>query len=284
MRVGVPVNYISSVKSVLELCPQYEKTLADIGRKRPFSFEDSRVLNVFLTYAKMGCFREMDSILKSVSEINDAEPLIELAGKISQAAAPFVNLCKDGVELIKRQKEDPKEGPRASHWLAIHLNELNYAFLQINVESDPAKTLAAENAIKEAIRKICYFQDYLVKLPKEQVAEEVWQLYQLCENRMNQIDPKGLIREELKKSFWEANITPYLPQVLTLFSEVAFYMLKRSIAEAAIRQGGLPSALYLSYLMADSGANLISNWPAPNLLSIALNGNLFYNCALSLQK
>ena len=272
----MPVNYISSVKNVFELCPQYEKTLIEMQKKKPFSYEDSAILNHYLAYAQRWCFLEMDALSGRVAQIKDAEPLVELAKKMDRASAPFVQLCKEGMERRELQKKNPEEGPRLRHWFAMHFNELNSAILQHKGDKE---SLISNKEIKEAIRKISYFQKELEKLPKEQVAEQVEQLSHLCNLMVQDADPKGIIRNDLVKSFYESKVKPYLPGVGMAFGQIALMVGTGKLLDYSMKQLdiGLAIPLSISLGIAFSGMLFCESVQSRNPLSMGIYGLMLWN-------
>lgn len=232
------VDYISAVNAVVSIYPQYEKTLADMERKKPFAYEDFGALATYLLFAKNGCYREMQSLSEKVCQIKDAEPLIDLAKKMQRAAAPIIFLCKEGEELIEQKKENPSVGPSIKHWLAMHLSDLNLAYFQLQMadKSDQATIQASMEKMKDAIGKICYFQDILEKKP-EKIKESIRQLNQICEARINQVDKDGMIRKELKRGFWETVLVTD-PMVLNLAAQIAILLTSSQILGLLTEQMG----------------------------------------------
>lgn len=263
----MPVNYISSVNNVLELCPQYERACLELRKKRPVSYEEALVFNRFLQYAKSGCYLEMDELgKKSIMQIQDAEPLLELARKMNQAAAPIVFLCKEGYE----------QGDKAQvkNRLAMHLSEINTAVFKLALAEDPAAIREAENAVKEAVLKICHVQHYMETLTPDQISQASRQLNKLCEERLDRIDPKGTLREELKKSFWDANVAPHLPNILDFVSRIAFGILIQKLSEATKERGGVLPILFSAYVMASMATSLVRVAQSRNVLSALVSGSI----------
>ncbi len=211
------VDYISAVNTLVDVYPQYEKTLADMQRKKPFNYEDFTALNTYLLFAKNGCYRELHSFSKRIRLIKDAEPLLDLAKKMHQVAAPIILLCKEGEKLCEERKSNPSRGPAIKHWLAIYLSDLNLAIFQLHLvdKNDPTAGQEVVEKIKEAIGKICYFQGVIEKMPPEKKSESLRQIHQICEQRLNQIDSTGRLRKELNKSSLE-EFKVYIPTLLNL--------------------------------------------------------------------
>lgn len=275
------VNYIASVNNVLELCPQYEKAFLELRKKRPVSYEETLVFSRFLGYAKSGCYLEMDELgKKSIVQIKDAEPLLELVGKMNRAAAPIVFLCKEGIEKGNEA--------RLMHRLATHLCEVNTALFKLSLAEGAAAIREAETEVKEAVGKICEVQLYMESLTPDQISEASRQLNKLCEQRMDLIDPKGTLREELRKSFWDAKITPYLPQILDFASGIAFGILISGLSEMTKRYGGMLPVLFSAYVMASAATSLVRVAQSKNVLSALVSGSIpammLYGQVISLTK
>ncbi len=266
MRANMPVNYISAVKNVIELCPQYERALAERHRNIPFGYEELITLNTYLSYAKAGCYLEMEGLAQRISLIKDAGALVALAQKMEQATAPIIRFYKRGLD---RLEENPDVEMEISQWLALYFNELNRAIYQRQTTKDPEEIKAFDAAIKELMVKICHHQDEVKKLPPESISEVLKQFNQLCAGRMDQIDPKGLIREALRKDFLNAYILPNLPQMLDLASQLAFIWGMSYLSNQAVEQGGWVKRIFLSYALSNSAIGLYHGIQARNLLSVA---------------
>lgn len=261
------VNCISAANNVLELCPQFERAFLELRKRRSVSYEETAVFSRFLSYAKSGCYVEMDEFCKkAIVGIKDAEPLIELAAKMNRAVAPIVFLSKEG-------REKGREA-QVMHKLAMGLGELNLALFKMRLAEAPAAIREAEAEVKEAVRKICHVQRFMETLTPEQISEVSRQMNKLCEERMNQIDPKGALREELKKDFIETNVMPYLPQMLDLASELAFAVVISKLSESMKEQGGVLPILFSAYVMAGAATSLVRVAQSRNILSALVSGSM----------
>ncbi len=185
---------------------KYQNAVRDRITQSPYNKKDIEILDLYFNYAKNSCFLDANALFKKVVQIEQEGPIFEAAQQIQKMFFPLVDLCEKGKEKIELAKSLPAEGPRARHWLALHLNELNTAYYRKD-----------RNAMKAAIKKINYIQGKIKEIT--QISAETKILSIACQKRIDHdVDPDQAMRKELYSwsGYFKAKVADYLTPLLLL--------------------------------------------------------------------
>lgn len=181
MSSGSVVSYFNSNGEFASLLKRYVDAVDKKDAEVSFSKQDMSVFTLYLKYANNRCYVETNAHFEKVAQIAESGPIFETAQKIQKALYPMAALCAQGKERVEKAKRNPAEGPRAHHWLALYLNELNLASLDED-----------RGAMKAAIKKIDFMQRQITL-----TNERTRLVNELCIQRINQIDFDESMRNEL---------------------------------------------------------------------------------------
>lgn len=182
----VGVSLLKNEYKIFSLLEEYAAATIIRHEKNPYSQGDlSSVISSYYENARAFCYIETSDLFQKIAQIEQhAGPVFETAQKVQRAIQPIVDLCAEGKERIELAKRDPASGPRACHWLAMHLNALNEAAFKKD-----------RNAMVKAVEKIDAMQSRVAAMPK--INERTKLLNELCEKRLNQLGYNQATRQKL---------------------------------------------------------------------------------------
>jgi len=199
-------SLLSAVDTIRSLCRQYPEVSSQLA----LSQQDQATLGTYFAFALEGCYVEASKLYERVLPIQQAGPLLDLAKKIHEQAAPIVQLYQEGQKRLELVKENPSEGPRPYNYYALYLNQLNEAAFSGDLQA----LITAAQEISSLQKKIARE----VSEKKRTIGEASEQLQELCNRRIDELDQRYSLREEMgawyNQGVWRT-VTEYVPDIKT---------------------------------------------------------------------
>jgi hypothetical protein len=265
----ISVNYADADSYLKHKCQEFKNRID----RTPLDEESHKLVINYLALVAGGCFAEAEVQFKSLQGRVDPIILRE-AAKIQDAAKPILSLYLDGQRRIELAKTEPAEGPRLANWLAIHFNELNFA----------AATGDRGN-VKEAMWKIFHMQKKL--LEANGGMEAAIRLSQLCDARIEEIDPDQSLRREINTwSGWlkagAVNVAKPLAG-LALMGGGWYVLSSLKVAIFSTIESTVGTEISQATVIGMAAMGVFRSMRATSLLRVTISGYFLYNQVMALQ-